>query len=253
MKIENPGFNYNAHGQKYSGYRRTDPRIAKYVHEALGTAKTILNVGAGAGSYEPDDRYVVALEPSQTMRAQRAPEKVPAMIGKAESLPFDNNSFDASMAMVTVHHWLYMKKGLRELRRVTKQQVLVFTFDPDVLNDFWIAEYAPELIEVEKLRYPTIDFVTRALGGESEIKKIPVPFDCVDGFQEAFYGRPEAFLDPGVRKAQSAWGFLPGGKEEEIVKRLKNDLDSGEWDKRYGHLRKQAEFTCALRLIIAHP
>lgn len=251
MKIENPAFNYNAHGQQYSGHRRTDPRIAKYVHEALGNASTILNVGAGAGSYEPTDRYVTAVEPSQVMRAQRGPGRVPAIIGKAESLPFDDHSYDAAMAMVTVHHWLYMKKGLKEMKRVAKERMLVLSFDPGALNDFWMAEYAPELIEVEKLRYPAIDFVVEALGGKADVMSIPVPLDCVDGFQEAFYGRPEAFLDPEVRKAQSAWGFLEKGKEQEIVNRLKKGLESGEWDQRFGHLRKQETLTCALRLIVA--
>ncbi|MFL5752989.1 MAG: class I SAM-dependent methyltransferase [Bacteroidia bacterium] len=251
MKIEHPGFNYNAHGHTYAGFRQADNRISKYIHDALGEARTVLNVGAGAGSYEPMDRHVVALEPSQVMRAQRPGQHVPALIGKAESLPFDDRSFDASMAMLTVHHWLYMKKGLRELRRVTREQILILTFDPDELKNFWIADYAPELIEVEKLRYPTIDFLVTALKGRAEVIRIPVPFDCTDGFQEAFYGRPEAFLEPGVRKSQSAWGFLAKGVEEEIVARLRKDLDSGVWDKRYGHFRMQKEFMGALKLIIA--
>jgi SAM-dependent methyltransferase len=252
MKITSPAFNYNAHGSDYSAYRRTDPRIAQYVHEALGEARTILNVGAGAGSYEPFDRYVVAIEPSSVMRSQRSDKHVPALNGKAEALPFDDNAFDAVMAMVTVHHWLYMKKGLKELKRVSRKKVLVLSFDPEALDNFWMAGYAPELIAVEKLRYPTIDFVIRALGGQAEVIDIPVPFDCTDGFQEAFFGRPEAFLDPQIRKSQSAWGFLEKGKEKEIVGRLKRSMESGEWDERYGHLRKQEEFTCALKLIVVN-
>ena len=194
MEIKNPAFNYEQHGQTYSGHRRTDPRIAQYVYAALGSAKTVLNVGAGAGSYEPEDGYVVAVEPSSVMRAQRQrAQKVPAIIGTADSLPFDDHSFDASMAIVTVHHWPDIQKGLRELRRVTRGQVVVMTFDPDALDNFWNVEYFPELIAVEKKRYPTIDFITTALGGTCEIQPIPVPFDCIDGFQEAYYGRPEAF------------------------------------------------------------
>ena len=155
MQIENPAFNYDKYGQQYSGYRQTDPRIAAYVYDALTDAKTILNVGAGAGSYEPADKYVVAVEPSEVMRAQRiSNHKTPAINTRADNLPFDDNAFDASMAMVTVHHWQDIQKGLKELRRVTKNQILIMTFDPDALDNFWNAHYFPELIEIEKARYP---------------------------------------------------------------------------------------------------
>jgi SAM-dependent methyltransferase len=254
MKIENPAFNYDQLGQTYSGYRQTDPRIAAYVTRALGDAKRILNVGAGAGSYEPTDKYVVAVEPSIVMRSQRTKNgKVPAINAKAENLPFDDNAFDASMAMVTVHHWPDMNKGLKELRRVTKDRVVVMTFDPDELDNFWNANYFHELIEVEKARYPTIDFIIKSLGGTCEVIPVPIPLDCVDGFQEAFYGRPEAFLEKEVRLSQSAWGFLADGVEEKLVQSLKADLESGEWDKKYGQFRNQPTFTCVLRLIISRP
>ncbi len=252
MKLENPAFNYDAYGQTYSFHRQTDPRIAAYVTKALSNAKTILNVGAGSGSYEPNDRYVVALEPSIEMRKQRlANNKIPAINAKADNLPFDDNSFDASMAMVTVHHWPDMAKGLKELRRVTKSQVVIMTFDPNALDNFWNATYFPELIAVEKARYPTIDFITQTLGGNCEVIEIPIPLDCVDGFQEAFYGRPEAFLQKEVRKAQSAWGFLDEATQNRLVAALEADLESGEWDKKYEHFRTQESFTCALRLVIS--
>lgn len=246
-------FNYNEHGSQYAGYRSTDPRIAQYVHAALGDARTVLNVGAGAGSYEPIDRYVVAIEPSAVMRAQRPAHLAPAIIATAGDLPFDDNAFDASMAMVTIHHWSDAEKGLKDLRRVTKGPVIIMTFDKEAVPNFWIAEYAPELIAVDRMRYQPIDFITAALGSNCEVQHIPVPIDCVDGFQEAFYARPEAFLDVEVRLSQSAWGFLADGVEEQIVKRLAADLTSGEWDRKYGHLRTQPEFTCALRLIISKP
>ncbi|WP_205603253.1 class I SAM-dependent methyltransferase [Heyndrickxia ginsengihumi] len=254
VKIKHSAFNYDKHGQKYSGYRRTDPRIEEYVYAALESASTILNVGAGAGSYEPEDKYVIAVEPSSVMRSQRQRgKKVPAIIGTADSLPFDDHSFDASMAMVTIHHWPDIKKGLQELRRVTREQVLIMTFDPEALDGYWNAEYFPELNEIEKVRYPTIDFITESLGVNSQVQQIPIPFDCADGFQEAFYGRPEAFLDKEVRLSQSAWGFLPDGVEEKLVKRLSDDLKSGTWDKKYGHYRKKPALMGALRLIIARP
>lgn len=252
MKIENPAFNYDQLGQKYSGYRQTDPRIAAYVTQALGDANTILNVGAGAGSYEPADKYVVAVEPSIVMRSQRSKTgKVPAINAKADHLPFDDKAFDASMAMVTVHHWPDIDKGLKELRRVTKGPVIIMTFDPDQLDNFWNASYFPELIAVEKARYPGIDFIKKSLGGTCEVVPVPIPLDCVDGFQEAFYGRPEAFLEKEVRLSQSAWGFLPEGLEEKLVQSLEEDLKSGEWDRKYGHFRTKPAFTCALRLIIS--
>ena len=254
MEIIDPAFNYDKYGQKYSNQRQTDPRIAAYINTALGTAKTVLNVGAGAGSYEPEERYLVAVEPSAVMRYQRKiSNRVPAVIGTADSLPFDDDSFDASMALVTVHHWPDIKKGLQELRRVTKQQVIIMTFDPDSLDNFWNAQYFPEVIEIERRRYPKIDVLIDVLGGRCEVQPIPIPFDCVDGFQEAFYGRPEAFLDKEVRKAQSAWGFLPEGEEGKIVDRLRGDLQSGAWDRKFGQFRSQRSFTCALRLVIAYP
>jgi len=254
MKITDPAFNYDKFGQTYSAQRQTDPRIAAYVNKALSGAKTVLNVGAGSGSYEPDNVYVVAVEPSFVMREQRkAHNKVPAINAKADNLPFDDNAFDASMAMVTVHHWPDIAKGLQELRRVTKGSVIIMSFDPDALDDFWNATYFPELIAVEKARYPKIPFIRETLGGNTEVIPVPIPLDCTDGFQEAFYGRPEAFLQKEVRLSQSAWGFLPEGLEQQLVKRLEDELNSGEWDKKYGHFRAQPFFTGALRLIVSKP
>ena len=254
MKIKNPAFNYDELGQKYSGQRQTEPEIEKYVNRALGNAKTVLNVGAGGGSYEPKDRYVVAVEPSFVMRQQRlANNKIPAIDAKGDNLPFDNNSFDATMAMVTIHHWPDIDKGLKELRRVTKEQVIIMTFDPEALDSFWNSRYFPELIAVEKARYPTIDFIKNSLGGNCDIVKVPIPLNCVDGFQEAYYGRPEAFLEKEVRLSQSAWGFLSEEIQNKLIKRLEDDLNSGEWDKKYGHFRSEPNFTCALRLIISRP
>lgn len=254
IKIDNPAFDYDQFGQKYSGQRQTDPRIAQYVNLALAEAKTILNVGAGAGSYEPADKYVIAVEPSMVMRAQRLQNgKMPAINAKADPLPFDDDSFDASMAMVTVHHWPDIAKGLQEMQRVTRGPVIVMTFDPGALDVFWNADYFPELIAVEKARYSSIGFLKDCLGDDCEVVAIPVPLDCSDGFQEAFYGRPEAFLHQEVRAAQSAWGFLPEGLEDELVKRLADDLKSGGWDQKFGHLRTEPNFTGALRLVISKP
>ena len=253
MKIPNPAFNYDTHGQKYSGQRKTDPRIAAYVHNALADSETVINIGAGSGSYEPEDKYVIAVEPSITMRTQRiANGKIPAINAKADSLPFDDRSFDAAMAMVTVHHWPDIEKGISEIRRVTKKRIVIMTFDPYALDDFWNVNYFPQLIEIERARYPSITRLQKALSAKTEVIKIPIPLDCVDGFQEAYYGRPEAFLEKEVRMAQSAWGFLSAELEEKYIQNLRNELQSGAWDKKFGHFRTQPNFTGALRLIVAN-
>ncbi|HZG00091.1 MAG TPA: class I SAM-dependent methyltransferase [Chitinophagales bacterium] len=218
-------YDYDKHGKKYISHRCTDPRIATQLYVKLRDAKTILNVGAGAGSYEPEDKYVVAVEPSQVMRAQRI-GKVPAINAIAEALPFDDNAFDASMAILTVHHWNDKAKGLKEMRRVTKGPVVIFTFDPFFISKFWLYDYVPQIVETDRKRFPPIEFYKECLGGKFEVEPIRVPMDCVDGFQEAFYARPEAFLDESVRRSQSAWDFLPVGVEAEAVEKLKADLES---------------------------
>ena len=246
-------FDYDTKGHGYARRRRTDPRIAAIVHAALGDARTVVNVGAGAGSYEPADRYVAAIEPSAAMRAQRPPASVPAIDAVAEQLPFDDNTFDAAMAMVTVHQWTDTARGLAELRRVSRGPVLVLTFDGDALDRFWLAEYAPELIAAERRRYPAIDTIAASIGSTSRVTEIPIPADCVDGFTEAFYARPEQFLDPEVRAAQSAWGFVEPETVERRVAGLRDDLESGAWDGRHGHRRTQPEFIGSMRLIVGWP
>ena len=254
MKIPNPAFNYDKYGERYSGQRQTEPAIAKHINNALGDAKTVINIGAGAGSYEPDDRYVIAVEPSITMRAQRIlHHKAPAINATAEALPFDEDVFDAATAFLTIHHWPDIAKGLNEIRRVTRGQIVIMTYDRDDLDVFWNAEYFPEVVEVERQRYPSIPWICDLLGNHCEIRNVPIPLHCVDGFQEAFYGRPEAFLSKEVRAAMSAWGFIPEKEQDIMVSRLEKALSSGEWDKKYGHLRNQPFFDGALRLIIAKP
>ena len=243
-------FDYGTRGAGYAGQRRADPRIEALVHRALGDARTVLNVGAGAGSYEPRDRHVLAVEPSAAMRAQRPPHLAPAIAGVAEALPFDDRAIDAAMAIVTIHQWPDVEKGLRELRRVTRGAVVVMTFDPDALERYWLGEYAPELIAAERRRYPRIDTVRACIGGPVRVETIPIPHDCTDGFQEAFYARPEQFLDARVRRSQSAWGFVGADIEARIVRTLAEDLEKGVWDRRHGHWRAAAQFEGSLRLVI---
>lgn len=250
MQRQGGDFDYETRGVGYGRQRRTDPRIAALVQAALGDSRTVLNVGAGAGSYEPEDRHVLALEPSAAMRAQRPPTRVPAIRGFAEDLPFDDGSVDAAMATVTVHQWADWRKGLAELRRVARGPVIILTFDGDALDRWWLADYAPELLAAERRRYPPIAEIAAALGGRSTVQVVPIPIDCVDGFTEAFYARPEEMLRPDVRRAQSAWGFVDADVEPRFEEALRTDLQSGRWDDRHGHWRKMPQFEGSLRLIV---
>jgi SAM-dependent methyltransferase len=210
----------------------------------------VLNVGAGAGSYEPRDREVTAVEPSATMRAQRPTGLAPAVDAVAEHLPFADDSFDAAMAVFTVHQWPDLAAGLQEVRRVTRGPIAVLTCDPHLLPGFWLNAYAPEVIEVEVGRLPAVEAIAEALGG-ADVAPVPIPLHCTDGFAEAYYGRPERFLDDGARLAQSAWSFVGLGVEARLVGTLGRDLADGSWDAAYGHLREQPFYEGSLVMCVA--
>lgn len=243
---------YERHGLTYARHRRADPRIAVAIETALGDAGTVVNVGAGTGSYEPTDRWVVAVEPSAVMRSQRPSSAAPAIAGRAEALPFNDDVFDAAMACVTIHHWQPQAEGLRELRRVARGPVVVFTFELDSLIP-WQQQYLAEAIALERPRFPSTDTITDVLGGRTSVETIPTPRDCTDGFFEAFWNRPEALLDPAVRSAQSMWALLAPEVQEHIVATLARDLESGAWDAANGHLRSMAAYDGALRLVVSEP
>jgi SAM-dependent methyltransferase len=240
-------------GDSYAAYRRPDPRIFAAIQAAFGDARTIVNVGAGAGSYEPVERDVTAVEPSAAMRAQRPAHLSSAIDATAERLPFDDDSFDAALASFTVHQWGDLPAGLREMRRVTRGPVVVLTCDPATLDRFWLADYAPEVIATEASRYPAIASIGAGLGGTIEVLPIPVPLDCTDGFSEAYYGRPEALLDPGARRANSAWSFVSDEASRRFAATLSADLESGAWDAAHGPLRSAPFFDGSLRLVVSHP
>ena len=210
----------------------------------------MLNVGAGTGSYEPDDRWVLAVEPSATMRAQRRADAAPAIAARAEALPFDDDAVDAAMACVTIHHWEPPVAGLAELRRVARGPVVVFTFELAELPG-WQREFLAEGLAIERARFPAIDDIANALGGHTRVERIPTPWDCTDGFFEAYWRRPEGLLDAAVRSAQSMWAMLDPGVEERIVGRLSTALETGVWDAAHGHLRQQETYDGALRLVIS--
>ncbi len=243
---------YDRHGRTYARHRQADPRIEAGVHAALGDAATVLNVGAGAGSYEPRDRWLLAVEPSATMRANRPPGAAPALAASAEALPFDDDSFDAAMACITVHHWHPRSVGLAEMRRVTRGPVVVLTFELEALPA-WQRDILREGLELERPRFGLVSEIAAELGGRTRIEAIPTPADCADGFFEAFWNRPEALLDPEIRASQSLWELLDDGVEERIVARLTASLQSGEWDAEHGHLRAQASFDGSLRLVVSEP
>jgi SAM-dependent methyltransferase len=243
---------YSRIGPGYTNYRQPDPRIEAAILDALGPGTSVVNVGAGAGSYEPVDRAVTAVEPSASMRANR-PAGRPAIDATADALPFADDSFDAAMSTFSVHQWPDLAAGLGELRRVARGPVVVMTVDPDFDGHFWLDDYAPEVLATESSRFPKLDRIAAALGGQVEVRTIPIPLDCTDGFNQAFYGRPEVLLEPGARLANSAWSFVAPEVQERFVRDLAADLASGAWDAKYSTLRTQPTFDGGLRLVIGRP
>ena len=242
---------YDEIGEGYPRTRRADPRIAALIHHALGDARTVVNVGAGTGSYEPADCEVTAVEPSAAMIAQRPSGAAPAVQGSAEALPFDDDAFDAAMALMTLHHWDDIPRGLSELRRVARQRIVIFTWDPATAGTQWLtAEYLPELGEIDLFRFPPPAEIAGALAG-AEVLPVPLPHDCQDGFIEAFWARPEAYLDPDVLAGMSGMRLLDPAVRERGLARLRADLKSGEWERRHGHLRGLDELDLGYRLVVA--
>ncbi|MGW0930186.1 MerR family transcriptional regulator [Streptomyces sp. NPDC002644] len=242
---------YEAIGSAYPATRHTEPRIAARVREALGDARTVLNVGAGTGSYEPLDREVVAVEPSAVMRAQRPADAAPCVAATAERLPFADGSFDAAMAFSTVHHWHDPVAGLREMRRVARR-VVVFTHDTSDagwLHRFWLTrDYLPEVARLVAGR-PAVDELADAVG--ARIEPVLVPWDCADGFFEAYWRRPEAYLEEHVRRAVSVWTRVGPEAERRAVERLGEDLASGRWAERNRDLVGLDAAELGLRLLVA--
>jgi SAM-dependent methyltransferase len=237
---------YDTIGVNYSALRKPDPRIEARIGRALGSARTVLNIGAGTGSYEPADRQVTALEPSMEMIRQRPAGAAPVVQGRAEDLPFDDDSFDASMAILTVHHWSDQAKGLREMRRVTRGPVVVLSYD-SAGPGFWLADYIPELLALDEAQMPAMGDYEESLG-RVKISPVPIPHDCVDGFLCAYWRRPAAYLDPRIRAAISVFWAL--GDVSEALRRLEADLDNGAWAARYAQLLDRDECDCGYRLIV---
>ena len=241
---------YDTIGATYTVTRRTEPRIAARVWAALGDPRTILNVGAGTGSYEPPGRDVTAVEPSALMRAQRPAAAAPCVAAIAESLPFKDQSFDAAMAFSTLHHWQDPIAGLREMRRVARR-VVVFTCDSSETGwrrRFWLTrDYLPEVADFSVGRPPLTE-LARAIG--AHVEPVLIPWDCADGFFEAYWRRPEAYLDDHVRRGISIWTRVGSDVEQRAVHSLRHDLDSGQWAERNRELLALDAAELGLRLLV---
>ncbi|MFZ1910587.1 MAG: methyltransferase domain-containing protein, partial [Burkholderiales bacterium] len=223
-----------------------DPRIAGAIYDSLGDADTVVNVGAGAGSYEPHDRFVLAVEPAITMIRQRPTGSAPAVRATAERLPFSDDCFDAALAVLTVHHWTDWRAGLLELRRVSRDRVVVFTWDPDA-EISWLSHYFGDLIELDRKRFPPLTALASLLG-EAQITPVNVPEDCIDGFLGAYWRRPEEYLNPDVRAAIS--GFATD-RAQVALSRLDQDIKSGVWAQKHGDHLPRGAIDLGYRLITA--
>lgn len=243
---------YDAIGIDYSQVRRPDPRVEQRIHAPLGDAAPVLNVGAGAGSYEPTDRGVVAVEPSPTMLRQRPPGSAVAVRGVADHLPFGDGAFGGAMALLTVHHWPDPLAGLAELRRVTRGPVVVFTFDHEVHAQQWlVTDYLPEMLDLDTTT-PSGEAIAAALGG-GVVETIGVPHDCTDGFCHSWWRRPEAYLDPAVRAGISGIARLPQPVVDGAMARLAADLESGAWRRAHADLVDLHEIDAGYRLVVSDP
>ena len=243
---------YDRIGLSYSEVRHADPRFEAAIRSALGDTQSVLNIGAGAGSYEPNDREVIAVEPSPVMIAQRPADAAPAIQATAESLPLEDKSVDATMGVFTMQHWDDVDRGLAEVLRVTRERIVLLTLDLDVTAEMWLCrDYLPEIVEHDRETFPTIAHLQDVIPS-LQADTVLVPADCTDGFCIALWSRPEAHLDPAVRRASSIWHLLPPPVVDSGLDRLRRDLKTGEWDRRYGQLRTQAALDVGVRLVKAH-
>jgi SAM-dependent methyltransferase len=246
---------YDAIGDGYARLRREDPRIAAPLHAALGSARTVVNVGAGAGSYEPRDRHVIAIEPSAVMAAQRPPELAPAIRATAGDLPLHDDGVDAAMAVLSVHHWdEEQERGVRELRRVARGPVAILTVDAAVSGEMWLVrDYVPELEALNRRIFPPMDRLAEWLGGDVRVEPLLVPRDTPDWTLLSFWAHPERVLDPTARAATSGFARMAPAVVERIVAAVARDLDDGTWEARNGELRRLDAYDAGLRLVVATP
>jgi SAM-dependent methyltransferase len=240
---------YDRIGKGYAERRRADPRIEARIRGVLGDARSVVNVGAGAGSYEPGDRRVVAVEPSRTQIGQRPKGSAPAVRAVAEALPFGDKSFDAAMAVLSVHHWSDPKCGLAELARVARRRAVILTWEPAACRFWLFEEYLPEIHAVDAAIFPAMSAYRDAFGERVRVEPIPIPHDCRDGFMCAYWRRPEAYLDASIRGAMSTFAKI--GDPSAAVERLRRDIESGAWQERHAELFGLESLDLGYRLVIA--
>lgn len=246
---------YDTIGGGYSRNRREDPQLLDRIVRSLGEARSVANVGAGTGSYEPRDRAVVAIEPSVVMISQRPADAAPVVRASARRLPLHDDSVDAAMAVLTIHHWDNdLDAGLAELRRVARGPVVVVTYDADVSNQMWLVrDYLPEVAALDRSSFPTIDRLASALGGDVVVEAVLTSRDTPDWTLGSFWAHPERVLDAGARSATSGLARMAPAVIDRLVTDLRHDLDDGSWEKRHGHLRSQPAFDAGMRLVVARP
>jgi SAM-dependent methyltransferase len=242
---------YDRIGGGYVAGRREDPRIARLIWAALGDARSVVNVGAGSGSYEPPGRRVVAVEPSEVMLAQRPSGAAPAVKASAEALPFGDDEFDGAMAVLSVHHWTEKRDGLAEMRRVARGPVVVFGRVAEASPWWWLYEYFPASARLVAGRETSLQEFEAVLGSVEQIP-VPIPADCVDGFEAAYWQRPGAILDPEVWRAISALALIPETDRADGMARLRAEIESGEWEHRWSHLLGVDELDLGYRVVVAH-
>lgn len=238
---------YDRIGVGYSQYRRPDERIARQIAGALGESRSVLNVGAGTGSYEPADRFVVAAEPSSEMIRQRSPTGAQSIQASADRLPFHDHSFDAALAILTIHHWSDCDRGLAEMRRVARDRVVILTWDPEHPGFWLVQDYLPEILEVDRPNFPSLRHIEKEIGA-AEVLALPIPADCSDGFLGAYWRRPEAYLDARARAAISTFSKVDSAAG---IARLRRDLEDGTWSDRNRALLSLPELDIGYRLVVA--
>jgi SAM-dependent methyltransferase len=242
---------YDALGGAYNRTRWPDARIARLIDAALGDAASVVNVGAGSGAYEPCTREVVAVEPSAAMIAARPEGAAPVVQAAAEQLPFPDDAFDAAMGVLTMQHWSDLGRGLREMHRVARRRVVLLTWDPEFEDALWLTvRYLPQIRDRDRVCFPSRRQLARRLGA-LEVTPVLIPHDCTDGFLGAWWRRPDAYLDPGVRASISGFARIPQEQVEAAMRRLARDLESGEWDRLYGELLELEQLDLGYRLVTA--
>jgi SAM-dependent methyltransferase len=246
---------YDIIGRGYSRTRREDPLFRALIHAALGNARTVVNVGAGSGAYEPSDLHVIAVEPSDVMAAQRSRDLAPAIRASASSIPLRDGSVDAAMAILSVHHWDEQREqGVRELRRVARGAVIILTYDASISGAMWLmADYLPEVARLDLQIFPSPQQLAQWLGGDVRVDTVPIPRDTPDWMLGSFWAHPERVLDASARAATSGFARMPTHVVDRVVSEVSRDLASGRWDDRHGQLRNLDALDVGLRLIVAKP